>query len=101
MTGKLKIIRVLSNPAKRRKTAKSRTMRKNAKPRARAARSLTGKWVVRIITPTRRAAYWTGEKWSDQARAAKQFQSKAAGYQAFKKSRLKRTAWLVADIMPA
>ena len=98
--GRLKIVRVLANPTRRRKPAvKCRKMRKNAKPRARAARSLSGRWIVRIITPARRALYWTGDQW--KPRGAKQYETKAAAYNAFKKSGLKRNAWTVADIMPA
>lgn len=74
-------------------------MRKNARPRARAARSVSGKWIVRIITQARTALYWTGSKWSKDN--AKRYDSKAAAYKAFKASGVKRAGWIVADIMPA
>lgn len=101
MSGKLKIIRVLANPTRKRKAPKKKAMRRNARPRARAARSLSGAWVVRIITPARAAAWWTGAAWSKKSAAAKRYGSQNLAHAAFKKSGVKRSSWIVADIMPA
>jgi hypothetical protein len=109
MSGKLKIVRVLSNPAGKRKAIKCKTkrrprarvMRKNARPRSTAARSLSGKWIVRIVTPAGKAGYWTGSHWSPVRAVARPFNHRKQAENAFKASKIKRNAWIVADIMPA
>jgi hypothetical protein len=96
MTGKLKIVRVLGNPKPGKKTK-----RKSAKPRRRAARSLSDKWIVRIITHTRTALYWGGGRWVSTRAGAHKYPTPAAAAAALRKSGAKPAGWIVADVMPA
>ncbi len=96
MTGKLKIIRALANP----KSKKRKRAIPNKRVRKKAARSLSGLWVARIITQGRVALWWTGSQWTKSRSAAKKYATAAAAGTALKSGR-KPGDWLVADVMPA
>lgn len=99
MSGKLKIVRVLGNPKIRRKI---RAKRKTKGPRRRAVRSLSGKWVLRMIGTNRIALWRTPSGWTKDRKGAHKFATQAAAAKALKSSEYaKRHDWIVADVMPA
>lgn len=98
MTGKLKVIRALANPIRRRAKKKRAITKKTV--RKKAARSLSGKWVARVITQGRIAVWWSGSKWSLARSKAKRYATAGAAGTALKTAR-KPGGWLVADVMPA
>lgn len=100
MTGKLKIIRALANPKGKARAKRKRAI-PNKKVRKRAVRSLSGKWIVRIITHTRTALYRAGGKWTKDRAAATRYATSAAAATALKNSGMKPAGWIVADVMPA
>lgn len=102
MSGKLKIIRVLSNPSPRRRPKKKTgTATRKVKKRA-PAPPAKGDFVLRVITPDGRALWRTKSGWTKDRKGARRFKTKHEGAKAFNSSFIaKRDNWTVADVMPA
>lgn len=100
MSGKLKIVRVLANPIGRRKKKKRKATRARKTPRRRKVRSLSGNWVLRIVTRERRALWWDGTSWSKDRKKAKQYPSANMARRHFNSKNV-ATGWVVADVLPA
>lgn len=98
MTGKLKIIRVLANPIRKRK-------KKKKAPRRRRAKSAAGKYVLRMVTPEGKALWRTRTGWTAIRKGARTFATPQQGQDDFAAQRrdfLKRKMrWIVADVLPA
>jgi hypothetical protein len=99
MAGKLKIIRVLSNPIRKRKKSAKPKRRKGA--RQRKTRSLSGKWILRRAAPGG-VMWWTGSRWGSSRGAAHRYASQQAAARALTAARRKAgVGWTVLDVMPA
>ena len=101
MSQKIRIIRALANPTKKRSSS-----RKIKKAKRRSARTRAPAYVVRLVIAHKgryRADWWTGEGFSHQRNRAKRYPSNKARFvvrsRAFR-SKLPAN-YVVADILPA
>jgi hypothetical protein len=102
--GKLKIIRVLANPItrKKKKAAKRRAPIARKVGLSRAGKKTGARFVVRLVSPTGAARWWTGQSWSPSRTKARRYAGNDAAGRAMRGAR-KKTAghdWIVMDALP-
>ena len=102
MADKLRVVKLLGNPRARKKPARKKPLRRRTKPR-RVARSLSGKWVVRLVTTDGRALWRTKTGWTPGRQNARVFEKQSAAASAAKSSDYvkRHRDWVVVDVLPA
>lgn len=102
MSGKIKIVKMLGNPAKKKKTTRRRKAKRNLSRKTASKEQL---WILRAIVATGRNSpaylWWGGSKWTKHRKFAKALSRKEIAH-ALKVATVKApTGWLDITALPA